>query len=234
MIDWHSHVLPGMDDGSRNVEESLILLEMLADQKVDTVIATPHFHANDESVSHFLDRRAQAIQSLQAGMSEELPRVLAGAEVRYYRGISRMEDLKKLCIQGSKLLLLEMPMSGWTEYTVKELVELSGTRDLTLILAHMERYLRMQSDRVWSRLYDSGILMQVNAGFFIDLRTRRKALSMLRGRAIHLIGSDCHNVSPRPPRIGRAFEIAEKRLGRDFINHMNECGQDLLVKIEQS
>ena len=53
MIDWHSHVLPALDDGSRSVDESLALLKMLSEQGVDTVIATPHFYADRESLSSF-------------------------------------------------------------------------------------------------------------------------------------------------------------------------------------
>ena len=57
MIDWHSHILPGMDDGSHDVTESLCLINMQMAQGVRTVIATPHFYADDETVASFLDRR---------------------------------------------------------------------------------------------------------------------------------------------------------------------------------
>ena len=109
MIDFHSHILPGMDDGSKNIEESLALLRMLAEQGVKKVVATPHFYANDESVEKFLARRQQSYESLRAALPAGMPEILLGAEVRYYQGISRLKELKELCVQGSNLLLLERP-----------------------------------------------------------------------------------------------------------------------------
>lgn len=220
MIDFHSHILPRMDDGSQSVAESISLLKMLAEQDVDVVAATPHFYANDESVSEFLGRRQTAYERLQNELFEGAPKILLGAEVRYYQGISRMTDLKRLCLEGSKLLLLEMPMSRWTEYTVRELVELSSSRDLTVVLAHVERYLHLQNRSVWDRLYESGILMQVNATFFTDFSTRRQAISLLKKRAIHFLGSDCHNLTHRPPYLGRAIDMIKKKTDDDAVNYI--------------
>lgn len=229
MIDWHSHILPKMDDGSRDAAESTELLKMLSRQGADTVAATPHFYANDESVGKFLERRQIAFEDIQAQSFEGAPKILLGAEVKYYQGISRMSDLSKLCIEGSRLLLLEMSMSKWTEYTVRELVELSGSGEVTVMLAHVERFLKLQSNNTMDRLYDSGILMQVNASFFTDIGTRRRALSLLKDQAIHFIGSDCHNVTSRPPCIGKAFEIIKKKFGDDFVDQINEHGYSMLV-----
>ena len=64
MIDWHSHILPGIDDGSGSIEESLALLKMQREQGADTVIATPHFFADDETVDEFLARRQESLDSL--------------------------------------------------------------------------------------------------------------------------------------------------------------------------
>lgn len=228
MIDWHSHVLPSMDDGSRDVEESLSLLQMLSEQGVHTVIATPHYYANDESVNDFLDRRKSAFDLLCKQTLHDSQKILLGAEVRYYQGISRMAELKRLCIEGSKLLLLEMPFSKWTEYTVRELVELAGSKDLTVVLAHIERYMKLQLSGTWERLRESGVLMQVNATFFTEFGTRRKALSLLENGGIQFLGSDCHNMTSRPPCIGRAFEIIEKRHGTNFLCQMNEYGYAML------
>lgn len=230
MIDWHTHVLPGMDDGSRSVEESLSLLRMLAQQGVHIVMATPHFYAGSESVDAFLARRKTAYDNLQQAFPADTPEILLGAEVRYYPGISRLADLKRLRIEGTKLLLLEMSMERWTEYTVRELVELASSGDLSLILAHVERYRSLQSSDVWNRLYESGIRMQVNAGFFIGLPTKRKALALLRDGGIHFLGSDCHNLKTRPPRVGKACEMIRKKFGDEFLAEWNDYGEAVLDK----
>ena len=229
MIDWHSHVLPGVDDGSQDVAESLAMLQMLREQGVDTVIATPHFYANEQSVEHFLEKRSGALDALRAQLTDESVKLIPGAEVRYYPGISRMKDLKRLCIEGSGLLLLEMSMSKWTEYTMRELVELSSTSGMTVVLAHIERYLNDQNRAAWARLYDCGIQMQTNASFFNSMLTRKKALRMLEEGAIHFIGSDCHNTGARAPHMDRAVQIIEKKLGRRFVDQMDEYGHSMFI-----
>ena len=229
MIDWHTHILPEMDDGSRDVAESVSIFNMQVAQGVSTIIATPHFYANDETVDAFLDRRDKALALLKTNLPDGPPEIKPGAEVRYYQGISRLAELKALRIEGTALLLLEMPMSVWTEYMVRELIELSGKSDIKIILAHTERYLSLQKKAVWDRVYDSGILAQVNASFFTAFSSRRKALSLLREGKIHFVGSDCHNTTTRPPQNGKAFEIIRKKLGDDYIAQMNKYGYSVLA-----
>ena len=227
-IDWHSHILPGIDDGSRNVEESISLLNSQMAQGVKVAIATPHFYANDESVESFVYKRSKAFELLKAELPETSLEIRLGAEVKYYEGISRLDGLKDLRIEESKILLLEMPMIKWTEYMLRELVELSGKNDIRIVLAHIERYMRFQKQDVWERLLESGILMQTNASFFTSITSKRKALSLLQGGMIHLIGSDCHNMASRPPKLSKASEVIQKKLGHEYINQMNEYGYYLL------
>lgn len=228
MIDWHSHILPSVDDGSQSPEESLKLLKMEAEQGVDLVIATPHFYAEEESPEHFLERRKNAFLSLQKQMDADLPKILLGAEVRYYPGISQMQNIKALCIEGTSLLLLEMPFSDWREYTVREVLKLAHSGDITVILAHVERYLPFQNKDVWKRFAESGIFMQANASFFLQFSTKRKALYLLQNAQIRLIGSDCHHTISRPPRMGEAFDVIRKKFGEEFVFQMQEYGYSLL------
>ncbi len=229
MIDWHSHILPGMDDGSRDVTESISLINMQVSQGVSTVIATPHFYANDESVDSFLDRRRKAFDLLKSKLPVGSPDIRLGAEVRYYQGISRMSELSALRIEGSKLLLLEMPMTVWTEYMIRELIELSGKSSIQIVLAHVDRYLGIQKKAIWERIKKAGILMQANASSFNSFSSRRKAITLLKEGMVQFVGSDCHNTTSRPPQIGKAFELIQKKLGEEFINQMNKYGYSALA-----
>lgn len=228
MIDWHNHVLPKMDDGSHSVAESIEMMRAQAEQGVTTVIATPHFYANDESVDSFLKRRSHAAAKLSEQLTEDMPSLRLGAEVRYYPNISRMQGLSSLCIEGSKFLLLEMPMCRWTDSMVRELITMSGRDGIHLVLAHIDRYVALQDKDVWRILLDNGILMQVNASFFASFVTRRKAMRFLQEGFIHLLGSDCHNMTSRPPQIERATAVIRKRCGADYLRQMNEFGYSLL------
>lgn len=224
MIDWHSHVLPSMDDGSRDVEESVSMLRALAEQGIDTVVATPHFYANDESVESFIERRAESFKTLKAALDDNAPRILLGAEVRYYAGIGRMTELSRLAIESTRLVLIEMPMTRWTEYTVKELIELAGTSRLTVVLAHIERYFALQDKDVWRRLAENGVLMQVNASAFNGFAQRRKMIKLLQNGMLHFIGSDCHNMTSRPPKISGAYEDIKTKCGEMTLSRINEFG----------
>lgn len=217
-----------MDDGSHSAAESISLVNMLVSQGVGTVVATPHFYANDESVESFLNRRNKSLDLLRSELPDGSPEILLGAEVRYYQGISRLEELKALRIEGTKLLLLEMPVSTWTESMIRELIEMAGRSSIRIVLAHIERYLSLQKPKVWNRLLESGIMMQVNASFFGSFFSKGKAITLLKEGRIHFVGSDCHNMTSRPPHIGKAFDVIRKKLGENYINQMNEYGHSLL------
>ena len=233
MIDFHSHILPNMDDGSSDVDESLALLNLLHQQKVRFVCATPHFDPAHDSPSSFLERRHRCFENLSAALTMSkisVPRILVGAEVMFFSGISAMSQLSELCLQGTKLLLLEMPVAPWTEYMVREVLTLSSKGNLTIVLAHFERYLEWQKKNVWGHLIDHGILLQSNASFFINPKTRRKALKLFGSGQIHFLGSDCHNLTYRPPRIGEAVSFIEGKYGPQAMNSLKEIGKGYVIK----
>lgn len=213
MIDVHSHILPGMDDGSSSTAESVQMLRALAQQGVQQVVATPHFYASQDRLDTFLSRRESAAAAIRSVWEPGFPQMTLGAEVYFFNGISRTEELELLKLSDSELLLLEMPFSTWTEHMIAELLELQARRNVTVLLAHIERYLSLQKTAVWHRLLEQGVLMQCNASFFLNRRTKRKALRILRKGNIHFLGSDCHNMTTRPPRIGDAMEVIVAALG---------------------
>ena len=229
MIDFHSHVLPNVDDGSASLDESIELLSMLSRQGVRRVFSTPHFDAMRDTPEAFFKRREAAMSALSAKLTPELPEVSLGAEVMYFSGVSRMSILDDMKLEGTQLLLLEMPICKWSTYMVDELVDLSRVREVKLLLAHVERYMKYQSRAVWNRLLNSGILMQVNASFFNRFTTRRRALKLLSQGKIHLICSDCHNITSRPPRLGEALDRVEKHLGREAVQSLISFGESLII-----
>lgn len=221
MIDIHSHILPGMDDGSRSVEESLAMLEASAVQRIGCIAATPHFYAEENSPEGFLARRAASAERLYQVWRPGLPELKLGAEVCYFEGISRCKGIERLCIEGTGLLLLEMPFCQWSYHMLHEVWELQTRPEVTVLLAHIERYLRRQGADVWRALAEWGVLNQCNASFFLDWRTRPRALRMLWSGQIHLLGSDCHNMEERPPRLGEALTVLGKR-GRGVLEESGD------------
>ena len=205
MIDFHSHILPGIDDGSASVDESLRLLGISAEQGIELVCATPHFYPTNEDPESFLRHRARAWDKLSEKLDESSPKVLLGAEVYYFGGISRNDMITDLRIGDTGILLLEMPFNKWTDAMVREIVELNARRGVRVMLAHIERYIKYQERGVFEYLLDNRVIMQSNADFFIDWKTKHKALRMLKQGRIDVIGSDAHNLTERRPKIGEAL-----------------------------
>ena len=227
MIDFHSHILPGIDDGSESVEMSLQMIASLKAQGADTICATSHFYATERTPERFLFRREEAYEQLKDSLPPDSPQILLGAEVLYFPGIARMDELPSLCLEGTNLLMLEIPFERWTEYMVREVMELVHSGRFTILMAHIERYFFQQPLSVWNSFLENNVLMQSNAEFFLPFLSRLKALFLLKQGRIHLLGSDCHNMDDRAPRLKEARTIIQNKAA-DTLDEMDELGQHIL------
>ncbi len=233
MVDFHTHILPKMDDGSRGTEESLKMLKLCASQGIDTVMLTSHYYAEQESPDEFLKRRKASWERLQEAIGESgetgFPELYPGAEVKLFYGISGVEQLQRLDLAGTGFILLEMPFSEWSDKVFRELRSIIS-QGMHPIIAHVERYLKIQqnTDNI-ERLMDMDVLIQANAEFFLEgFFNKRRALHMLQEGNIHLLGSDCHNLTSRPPNLGDAVQLIRGKLGEDCIDRIVRRGHRIL------
>ncbi len=230
-IDFHSHVLPAIDDGSASLAESLGLLRLQAQQGITHTVATPHFYPRHHQFASFLSRRQEAVELLQAAMAREdgLPELIMGAEVRYFPGIGNCEQLNQLTIGGRSVILIEMPHGEWTSRMYQDLADISEKQELTPVIAHVDRYLTMFSEGgIPQKLMDAGCLIQANASFFLSAAMRPLAMRLLRREQIHLLGSDCHDLQQRPPRLGQARQKIQAKLGSEALSRLDALGSRLL------
>jgi protein-tyrosine phosphatase len=145
-----------------------------------------------------------------------LPEVTVGAEVYFFSGISDSELINALTIGEKRCILIEMPGSPWTDAMYRELEQISERRGLIPVVAHVDRYISpFRTHGIPDRLAKLPVLVQANASFFLRSSTRSLALKLLRQDKIHLLGSDCHNLSTRPPLLGDAVEVIRQRLGEE-------------------
>ena len=231
IIDFHSHILPGVDDGSGSLETSLAMLRMEAEQGIGHVIATPHFYPQQDSPERFLQRREQAMARLQEMMTpgENLPKVTLGAEVYFYRGMSESDQLSRLTIEGKNCILIEMPLPPWTEDMYQELEAIWVRRGILPIVAHVDRYIRpFRTYGIPKRLAELPVLVQANAEFFLNKHTSGMALRMLKQDKIHLLGSDCHNLSTRRPDLGDALQLIRSKLGEAALQRIETYQRDVM------
>lgn len=209
MIDFHSHILPNVDDGSPSVEVSVAMLRAAAQQGVTHVVATPHFYPRYDDPRRFLERRNRGESALrqEIGRHEGLPNMLIGAEVAFFRGISDSEFLPELTIRGNECILIEMPLPPWPEEFYRELEAIWVKRSVLPVIAHVDRYIRpFRTFGIPQRLANMPVYVQANGEFFLERSTARMALRMLKAGQIHLLGSDCHNLSDRQPNLGPVME----------------------------
>ena len=229
IIDMHCHILPGVDDGARDVETSLAMLEASRAQGVQYMVATPHFYATRDRVDTFLDRRREAWETLKSRMGADYPGIVLGAEVAFFRGISRAERLEALKIEGTDCILLEMPFRPWSEDDVDEVSEILEKHGYTIILAHIERYLAMRGNADYiGNLLELPVLAQINAESLLDWRQRGKLIKMVRNGQVHLLGSDCHGIHHRPPNLGEGREILRKKTGTEYLDRIDWRSEELL------
>ena len=106
-----------------------------------------------------------------------------------------------------------MPSVEWTGFMYDELESIHTRFGLTPIIAHIDRYLKpFQAKRVLDRLAQLPVLVQASAEFFLNRATAGVALRMLKRDQIHLLGSDCHNLTDRKPNLGSAIELIQRRM----------------------
>ena len=228
MIDLHSHILPKMDDGSSGVEESLALLEMLKGQGVETVVATPHFYPTKDTPEAFLTRRQACWDALSPELGE-IPNVLLGAEVAYFDGIAACADMEKLQIGNTRLLLLEMPFLDWTDAMVEDVCAIPERLGLYPVLAHVHRYCgRKQLKKYLPKLLSQGVYLQCSPEGLLEGWNKRWLMRLVKAGQIHFLGSDCHNITTRPPRLNRAARLIRQKLGAEALDALNAGAADLL------
>lgn len=216
-----------MDDGSASVAESRKLLELLRQQGVKVVAATPHFYPESDTPESFLERRAEAFAKLERETGD--PQIILGAEVAYFDGMSHSQELAQLQLGHSRLLLVEMPFQSWTDHMVEEICALPQGAGVTPVLAHVDRYLGSgQMRKYYRRLLANDVYFQCNAEVFTHVLRRGWILKLLGRGNIHFLGSDCHNLTTRPPKLDLAAQVITQKLGAQVLKDLEKTSQQLL------
>ncbi|MGN0585208.1 MAG: CpsB/CapC family capsule biosynthesis tyrosine phosphatase [Ruminococcus sp.] len=211
ITDYHTHVLPGIDDGSGDSETSLEMLRQLKEQGIERVIATPHFYAHKEkSVEDFIEKRRKAYDSIKNDLP--LPVVL-GAEIAIEHGISEVKDIDKLAIEGTKMILLELPYRGYKEWMSEEIYNISAEYGLKVVLAHIHRYIDYYSDEQMNEILKTDAVFQINNEAFESLSLKSFVKSLLKSGVPLVFGSDAHNLTNRKPN----WKILKKKRKMNII-----------------
>jgi protein-tyrosine phosphatase len=217
IIDMHCHVLPGVDDGSECLEQSLNMLRISAGEGVGTVVATPHLVC-DGSEKLYAARIRKAFMELKSIASERgiSVRLALGFELLLSASLPHVDNIGEYTIEGTNRLLVE-PQSSEPVKMLDELLYGLGHTKLELILAHPERNAWLAGNTSYLRqLAAKGVLMQINAGSVTGQWGRgvtRAVRKMARQGLVHLIGSDAHSDGARKPQVNDAVSTLYGWLG---------------------
>jgi protein-tyrosine phosphatase len=217
VIDLHSHILPGLDDGSRTVEDARALAQRAAEDGVTAIAATPHVRSDYPTQPDEMERGVLQLREdfVEQGIQVE---VLHGGEIDLESlGSLDDDDLRRFSLARSgRYLLLEFPYSGWPA-GLEETVYGLGLRGLTAVLAHPERNRAVQADP--GRLGEAvrlGALVQVTAASVdgrIGRSSQKAADRLLQGGLAHVLASDAHTPEIRGAGLADAAEaVGDDRL----------------------
>lgn len=202
MIDMHSHILPGIDDGSESIDESLEILKKMSSLGFHAIIATPHyitgssFRFNNSKKEAFLKEIQTLLDEQQIDM-----KIYLGNEVYIDNEIlSLIEKHEVACIHHSKYILIELPRNGKINELDQMIFKLRS-KGIVPIIAHPERYHCLQEDvKLIDELVAKGALLQVN---FESLdgkygkNEKKLAEYLLKNQKLHFLGSDIHHANSR-------------------------------------
>ncbi|MBQ6211658.1 MAG: capsular polysaccharide biosynthesis protein [Ruminococcus sp.] len=212
MTEYHCHILPGIDDGAKDVETSLAMIEMMKAQGVERIVATSHFYAHREkSVAEFLKKRQAAFDKIRdkAAVKE----IYLGAEVAIENGISELADIEKLAVEGTRMILLELPYRAYSKWMSEEIYNIGAEFNLKVMLAHVHRYLEYYSKDELEGILSTKAVMQINNEAFAGWREKKLVKRIIADEKRFAFGSDAHNLDDRKPN----WDLLKKKVKPDVV-----------------
>lgn len=233
LVDVHSHILPGIDDGSPDVETSLKMIEALQSQGARAIVLTPHYYSDSISYEDFVARRDNALHLLEKSLPPGSPKLIPAAEVYITKYLLNNSNLDALKIGNTDYALIEHPFScDFSQEIYDRLLSLNYDYGIKPILAHIERYPAFMDDADLLDSYiEMGCIAQVNISSFVDSSRslRKKLFKYLESGRIHLIGTDCHNLSSRKPDFETGVNAIIKKCGAEAVDVL-ERNANILTK----
>lgn len=216
MVDIHSHIVYGVDDGAQTIEDSLAMLEMAAECGTTDIVATPH---SDNKYTYYPELIAERIEELQRAMGDRI-RIHRGCDFHlHFDNIRNCEtDRSRFTINGERYLMVEFSEISIPKGMSNVFHDMLR-RGITPVVTHPERnallMARVNEMVEWVR---SGCLMQVTGmsltgGF--GKKAEEAAKKLMRQRLVHFVASDAHDIEFRPPDLRDAWDLVASDYGED-------------------
>lgn len=233
MIDFHSHILPNIDDGSRNIDETYNMIKEAQRAGFDQILLTPHYTEN-----HFETNREETEVWLDVVM-QNLHEKNLDAELLLANEIFITDNIMNLLINGkastindTSYVLLELPLDTEPDNLYGVISNLQHNK-LVPIISHPERYLYIQKEpNLILDLIQQGVLMQVNYGSFIGQYGKKAqfiAEKLLENNMVHFLGTDAHRENTIYRKIPEIIDILEDKIGEDRLLELTTTNPYLAI-----
>lgn len=224
--DIHTHLLPDIDcSGAPKISANII--KSMKSSGVSNIVLTPHFYPTlNNDVDTFIASRNKNISDLLDQLSAEGIagiRLIPAAEVLLCPNIDNMPGLEKLCFEGTRSILIEMPDPVWNQQLIDTLTRIRDLLKLDVIIAHAERYGKSNAEM----LISLGFKIQLNASSFSSFFGRSSLIKWVRNGAVFGIGSDLHIHSSSTPENYKSFIKASNVLSK-YTDQINRLSLELI------
>lgn len=221
--DFHTHILPGADHGSRGIEDTDAEMQEICSLGAGIAVATPHFYPARTNITRFRQMRSAAVEEFEKARRPFWCPTCVGAEVAVCPHLERMPELDELCIEGTSVILLEMPFQRWTD-DILDTVSAIRYADFTPVFAHLDRY----DEEAAEALFALGMKGQLNLSSLAVFNPwrRKRLLRWIDDACIVAVGSDIHTDAVRSDR--SAIERGLSLLGEERLEYLRRTTSALL------
>ena len=232
MVDFHSHILPDIDDGSRDYDESTRLLIEAKQAGFTKIVSTSHYAVDCFEVPEY--KRKKLIDDLK--QEKESLDIILGSEIFLtYNIVDLLKEYKASTINGTNYILIELPLRN-SFPNLKDFLNKLRDNDYKLILAHPERYSIIHKN--FNLLYDLkelGVIFQSNYGSILGIyggATKRTVKRMFKENLISLLGSDVHRENSIYLKIPKAIEKIKKIISEEDFKKLSNDNAEIVLKGE--
>ena len=233
VIDFHSHIIPSIDDGSRNVQETFKMIEEAKEVGFKKIISTSHY-LNDLYEVDENDRKA-IISAINSKISNI--EIYLGSEIYVtHRIVDFIETKKASTINGSRYVLFELPMKK-NIFDLKEIIFKLLENRYIPIIAHPERYEYVQENpNMLIDLIKMGVLFQGNYGSVIGIygkKAEKTIKKLLKANIIHFLGSDVHRANSLYPQRPKAIEEIKNIVSKEVFEAISTKNAESVLNDEK-
>lgn len=226
MIDFHNHVIPNVDDGPKNIEESLEMIKVASEQGITDIVQTVHFQhpkMKDKDVSYnYLYNQMKKVQYLIDEQNLKIKMHLS-AEVFYLPNLVEISTNPLVTIGNGKYMLIEFQSNIYPTGFEEQFFKLQS-KNITPIIAHPERYRFIQDDinilKTWK---ERGYILQIDSGSILGIfgkRTLNTCRNMIKKDYVNLVGSDAHNSNKRNFNLLKSYREIALLKDTDYIEQL--------------